>query len=265
MKKKKFLCRATLLSLACAAITTTFMYSNSITSYASSLLIAPAPVTTNDTSILKSAIVKDQTSKKIYKDSDGTTIAKYKYHKPVLSGDTAAIQKINDFYKNQRISQIKSFKATAKYADKDFHTTDELFFDTTYNKNGYLSIHQTGYIYTGGAHGMPYYITHTFDLNTGNEITLGDIFQLTDKEMTQKIARAYNKLFKNDTDEMYWDDALKTVKKTAGLSSPFYLTNKGVCLYYPPYHLSYYARGFIEVTLHYSSNQAILKLTELSN
>ena len=268
MKKKNIFLRASLITIACAAFTLICNYSN--------ITIASATETTNPTQDIESTTVtdhvtiKDETSKKIIKNKKGKKIGDYKFHKPVLEGSTAAIQTINNFYKEQRISQIKLFKADAIqtigefYEENNIVVTDELTYEVTYNKNGYLCIIQSGYIYTGGAHGMPYRIAHTFDLNTGKEVLLKDVFQLTEKEMTLKIARAFNKMFKADTESTYWDDALKTVKKTANFSSPFYLTDKGVCFYYSPYDLACYARGFVETTLHYSSNKDILKIPALA-
>jgi len=269
MKKKKIFLRASLIAIACATFTLIGGYSNITTSHAAEIT-DKADVITNDASVIDSVTINDATSKKIIKDKNGKKVAVYKFHKPVLEGNTPAIQEINNFYKEQRISQIKSFKSDALktigefYEANDIVVTDELTYEVTYNKNGYLCILQSGYINTGGAHGMPYLIAHTFDLNTGKEVTLKDIFQLSNEEMTLKIARAFNKMFKKDTENSYWEDALKTVKKTADLSSPFYLTDKGVCFYYSPYDLACYARGFVEVTLHYSNNNDILRIPALA-
>lgn len=194
----------------------------------------------------------------------------YTYHLPVLKGKTDGIKKINSFYKNQRTEEIQSFKDYINEGTLGVSITDELTYEVTYNKNGYISILQSGYMYAGGAHGMPYRIAHTFDLNTGKEITLKDIFDLKESELTAKIARAFNKTIKADPDGGYWTDefggsAIKTVKKTAGYNSPFYLTKKGVCLYYNPYDLACYARGFVEATLRFSANKSLLKLDLLAH
>ena len=39
----------------------------------------------------------------------------------------------------------------------------------------------------------------------------------------------------------------------------FYLTDDGLVIYYPPYELSYYARGFVEFVIPYSELYGYLK------
>lgn len=269
MKKYHLILRATLIGFACAAFTITGGYFHT-TAYAAQPAATETEQTTGTAAVSKVTIHGTETEK-IFKNEKGKEVGNYKYHKPVLEGNTAAIKKINDFYSKQRLAQIKLFKKellpmqdTSDLNAPNYIVSDELNYSVTYNKNGYLCILQSGYEFTGGAHGMPYRIAHTFDLNTGKEVTLKNIFSLSKADMTTKIARAFNKLFKSDKESVYWDDALATVKKTAGYSSPFYLTNKGVRLYYSPYDLSAYARGYVEVTLHYSSNKDILKIPALA-
>lgn len=114
----------------------------------------------------------------------------------------------------------------------------------------FISFTQQGYEYSGGAHGMPYWVPHTFDLHTGEELDLS--FFVTNEEGVFKdiVMEQFIKMYDVDPD-LYWDDAIDIVRECVSLQSPFYLKEDGLVIYFGPYDLAPYAAGFVEIVVPY--------------
>lgn len=124
-----------------------------------------------------------------------------------------------------------------------------------------FSFLQMDYDYTGGAHGMPYWEGFTFDLHTGKRLLLPDIIENSEEELKEIVVRYFDE-YMSKTPDRFWEDALKTVEDSTGLSSRFYLTENGITFYFEPYALSSYSEGFQEVTVPYEEFK--LKITPRS-
>lgn len=115
----------------------------------------------------------------------------------------------------------------------------------------YFSFYQDYYIFTGGAHGMPYRTGYTFDLQTGEELFLDDIISNSEEELKEIVTEYF-------TDYMagmpggFWEDAPEYVAENTDFESLFYLTEEGIVFYFGPYELACYAAGFQQVTIPYS-------------
>jgi hypothetical protein len=220
-------------------------------------------VATSETEPIK---VKSKTYKKEYKFKDGTIYKEAKYTRPVLEGESEAIAKINAYYKRLQDKWVKNSKTDledAKYVVKqssvEGYYSDEATFKVKYNKNGYISILHTGYYYAMGAHGSPYYESHTFDLNTGKELKLKDIMCGTDKQIKDRIIKVFAKDIKKNKNK-YFEDALKTLKKSvSSKSKDFYLTNSNIIFYDNSGNLAPYAAGLITAKISYK-NSSYFKL-----
>ena len=117
-----------------------------------------------------------------------------------------------------------------------------------YFNERFISYTQQEYDYSGGGHGMPYWVPHTFDLHTGEELGL-DFFVANDEEEFKDIVtEQFIKIYEVDP-SLYWDDAIEIVKESVSLDSPFYLNEDGVVIYYGPYDLAPYAAGFVEIVV----------------
>lgn len=114
----------------------------------------------------------------------------------------------------------------------------------------FISFTQQNYDYTGGAHGMPYWIPHTFDLETGDELGLSDIVANSEEELKEIVTAKFTEMY-NVEPGMYWNDAIESVREYTTMTSPFYLSNKGLVFYYGPYELASYAAGFQEIVVPY--------------
>ena len=125
----------------------------------------------------------------------------------------------------------------------------------------YLSFVQQNYDYMGGAHGMPYWISHSFDLQSGEELTLADIISEDDAEVKGLVTQYFSKMY-NENPDMYWENAVDYVFEQITLDSPFYLTGDGIAFYFGPYELASYAAGFQEILVPYSEFELKIPLDE---
>lgn len=125
----------------------------------------------------------------------------------------------------------------------------------------YFSFYQDYYIYTGGAHGMPYWTGHTFDLQTGEELFLDDIIGSSEEELKEIVTEYFADYMARDPGS-FWDDALEYVEVNTSFESLFYLTRQGIVFYFGPYELSAYAAGFQEVTIPYSEFEMKIDIEE---
>ena len=119
-----------------------------------------------------------------------------------------------------------------------------------YFNERFISFTQQGYEYSGGAHGMPYWIPHTFDLHTGEELGLPFFVANAEEEFKDIVTEQFIKMYDVDP-ELYWDGAVETVRESVDFESPFYLKEEGLVIYFGPYELAPYAAGFVEILVPY--------------
>lgn len=129
------------------------------------------------------------------------------------------------------------------------YTSD--IYEISYFDGNYLSFCQQSYEYTGGAHGMPYWTGFTFDLQTGQRLSLADIVENSEEEING-IVTGYFAAYINENPDNFWEDAILTVQGQSDFNSRFYLTEEGINFYFEPYALACYAAGFQQVTVPYS-------------
>lgn len=126
------------------------------------------------------------------------------------------------------------------------HVSEVSYFDGS----SVLSFCGYGYLYTGGAHGITYQVAHTYNLQTGEELTLEDVIWNSEEELKEIVVEYFGKIVEGEP-EMFWDDALDTVYQTISYDFPFYLTEEGICFHYDPYALACYAAGEQELVIPY--------------
>ncbi len=125
----------------------------------------------------------------------------------------------------------------------------------TYGNNGLLSFYTERYVFTEGVHGSKTRSARTFDLNQKKQLTLADLFANESYRtlLNQLVAEILRKN-PEDYHDLWENPVIGNLHETC-----FYLSEKGLVLYFPPYELSYYARGFVEFTIPYSSIASYLK------
>ena len=124
------------------------------------------------------------------------------------------------------------------------------------NSDGIISFVTEHYIYTGGAHGTTSWYPRTVDTlaESPHDLTLGELFTVDDyvdrlnASIKQKVT---------DNPDLYselWEEPKVTEKN----QNRFYLTDENLVIYFPPYELSYYAKGFVEFPISYEELSPIL-------
>lgn len=112
------------------------------------------------------------------------------------------------------------------------------------NTTDFVSFVTENYIFTGGAHGTTSWYPRTINVTAENphDLTLGELFTIDD--YLDKI-NAIIKQKVEDNPDIYselWEEPIVTKDN----ENRFYLTDDSLVIYFPPYELSYYAKGFIE-------------------
>ena len=131
--------------------------------------------------------------------------------------------------------------------------------EIAYFDGRYVSFCQQEYDYQGGAHGMPLWIGLTFDLETGERLSLPDVIANSEEELNS-IVTEYFAEYINGNPEEFWEDALDIVRDEICFESDFYLTEDGIKFDFHPYALSSYAAGFPEVTIPYDEFEMKISL-----
>ncbi len=181
---------------------------------------------------------------------------------PVLEGDNLIYEQINqvfESYYTQFIASNDQMAEDAKlYADEEYFYpySFDMSYSVRYNNNGILCIMLEGYSYTGGAHGYPFRQTLTFDLASGNWLGLDDLIATDEATFGSYVTQGFQEIY-DEYPEEYWEDAPLTVQNRTEYfyNMDYYLTEEGICIFFYPYDLASYARGFVEFTIPYEGNE----------
>ncbi|MFC5452219.1 PdaC/SigV domain-containing protein [Paenibacillus aestuarii] len=208
-------------------------------------LISIQPVKEN-TLKLTNVTVNDQ-------QADGITI-----QYPQIEGwaNAEASAKINEFLK----AEVAKYQAAANdllKETKSYVTPDmpelrfsfDVNYTVTYNQQNKLSLHFDTYQYTGGAHGMYDMASHTFDLSTGEELTLKQA-ALNDPNYKSIINDEIQKQIKER------DYTLLTPFVTINDDQRFYLKDNDIVVYFSLYEYTPYALGIPEFHIPVTSFKA---------
>lgn len=113
------------------------------------------------------------------------------------------------------------------------------------------------YTYTGGAHGTTMWEPKTIDVTSENRhnLKLGELF--SDKEYLSKLNAIIQGMVKEDSEK--YGELWAKPEVTAENENRFYMTDTELVIFFPPYELSYYAKGFIEFPIPLDELNPILK------
>ena len=122
----------------------------------------------------------------------------------------------------------------------------EISWDEEYNKNDFLSVVEEKYVYTGGAHGSTVRVPKNIDIAGAKEIQLQDLF--ADEGYVNTLNRMINELMEEDRGE--YKDLWAKPEIQESHQTDFYINDDNkLVIFFQPYELSYYARGFVEFPL----------------
>ena len=114
----------------------------------------------------------------------------------------------------------------------------------------------SSYVFTGGAHGMPYSEYFIFDPSTKKQVQLDDMLQVGKKPRFKALAYEAYKTWVKTVDE-----DVRTYEKgwPFMLNDNITLTDKGIDILYQPYAIGPYAIGMPVLSIPYSKLRGIIK------
>lgn len=205
-----------------------------------------------------------------YTYEDGTAYLEASYEYPQITDDSAAAKEINNYLKKQYEkwkaqldkdavdykAEYESYLGLLNDGEKPRWTySDAVTSEVTNNDGKYFSVLMSGYLYTGGAHGMPYRIAMTFDAATGEKLTAAKILGTTKAKTNAKVRNLYLKQYdKKGAEAGFYGEgasgreALQKTLKGMNFNNAFYVKNGKLVFYAYPYVLGPYAAGFMEVS-----------------
>ena len=147
-------------------------------------------------------------------------------------------------FKNNIKKQSEQYEKEYKSSDKDLSLPKFVYeayseFDVAYNKNNLISIPILTYEFTGGAHGMSVLKSFNYNLKSGEELELSNIFK--DKIDYKSIINTYIKQEIEKNKDLYFTgkDGFKGIDDNQG----FYLENDKLIIYFQLYEIGPYYIG----------------------
>ena len=184
---------------------------------------------------------------------------------PVLNGhiDKSIETKLNSMFKKDALNLKDAVGKDAKEALEESKNYDLEFrkylaassYKVYYNKNEFLSLRVTHYVYTGGAHGGSYVKGYNIDLKTGREYSLKEIFNegYGYKKIIDDIVLDEMKANR----ETYFEEAITNFKGIAE-NHPYYIEDGNLVVYFGEYEIAPYAAGMQEFRIPFT----VLKFSE---
>ena len=125
------------------------------------------------------------------------------------------------------------------------------------NSENIISFISEHYIYTGGAHGSTSWYPETIEVTSEkpHNLALGELF--SDKDYIKKLNTIISTMVKDNPDK--YSELWEKPEITLENENRFYMTDTDLVIFFPPYELSYYAKGFIEFPIPLDSLNSILK------
>jgi len=112
-----------------------------------------------------------------------------------------------------------------------------------YNKNDFLSMVTKIETYSGGAHGLVNDFTVNADLIENRIITLSDLFK-SDFNYKSVLEKMLNDIIVNNPDE--YGNLWKKPEINEYTDKTFFIKDGKLIIFYQPYELAAYVRGFVE-------------------
>lgn len=125
---------------------------------------------------------------------------------PMVTGidgyDQAVLDQINGYFKEEAVKTVQEEAQNMEAVYQEIQeynsaAADSLCFEVTcgaiYLDSDILSVRQDYYSYSGGAHGYGFPVGTTFDLRTGEELTMGQILGCDEATAQEAVVNAYRK------------------------------------------------------------------------
>ena len=166
--------------------------------------------------------------------------------------DNGFEKSLNDNYNRSVGTWIENFE---KERSKDEECSFSLEQQIMRNKAPVISVVGEAYVYTGGVHGAKSRIAENIDVIKNEDLKLAELFE--DNSYEEALNRQIQSIAEANPDQYHdlWEKPM-----LSGINQEFfYLTDKELVVFYPPYELSYYAKGFVEFRIPYKDIVSYLK------
>jgi len=179
-------------------------------------------------------------------------------------GNTPAAAQINHYYQQEALEFILYCEETllpaaaADYGNSiangfPVHQYDAQWdYTITYNHNCIVSLYIDQYEYTGGAHGTTRRSSDTWNLYTGQKLSLTEILTGNNLSIDQVLAEIQKQIRAQleDGSGTYLDNAVTLAAETFR-PDQFYLTDDGIVFYFQQYDIAPYVSGIPEFMVPY--------------
>ena len=166
---------------------------------------------------------------------------------PVITGlqDKEIQARLNEVMENDARQRQEAMEQQAQL-DSDFILAEPLHtygiasrFNQYYVTRDILSFYVDYYTYTGGAHGMTDRVAYNFDLNTGQELALSDLFAPDSNHIEMINERVRSIIALNPEEYFEGEHGFQGINE----EQRFYLENGNLIVYFLQYEIAPYAAG----------------------
>ncbi|MDR1906481.1 MAG: DUF3298 and DUF4163 domain-containing protein [Clostridiales bacterium] len=155
---------------------------------------------------------------------------------------------------NHNAAEYYFFDENASYFEKPENENENTTkYSVTYDKNGIFSYYRDNYVYTGGAHGITTRTSRTFDPVRGKVLRLRDFLRSEEEvELAKKdiLKQAEERMKENPS--IFFNDYKELLKKNFNPEN-FYVSDKGLIIYYQQYDIAPYSTGIVEFSVPYKA------------
>ena len=194
---------------------------------------------------------------------DGILLMTVKAKYPVLTADVESelIPEFNQLFQERAEQYVQGVLATylqegaedniiqryLQLGDKFQPYGFEFSAETTYQQNGIISFLWSQYSYLGGAHPYTAYDGETYDLNTGEPLSLGDLLEMKDDKAYAMVEQRYQGVLQAHPDD-FFPEASQFVSEHIQ-EIEYYLDADGVNVFFQVYDVAPYAAGRIDIII----------------
>jgi hypothetical protein len=134
------------------------------------------------------------------------------------------------------------------------------FTSISFNSDNILSLEIIEYIFTGGAHGNSSFALSSFNLETGEQIKLDDIFSGDYKSELDGVGeKIFREHYQADSTQSLYDQGFFGFENGFALNDNFDLYKNGIKFQFNPYEAGAYVLGAPEVFIPYSEIRNIIR------
>lgn len=170
---------------------------------------------------------------------------------PEIHDDSEFSNNFNSEYITLADKMLNDFSSEAEKSDisNDYLNLKQ---EIKFNKNGIISIVGNCKAFTDSSHETLSRIVKNIDIKNQRNILLNNLFN--DNEYITRINSYIEVMMQTNPDNFtgLWKTPVISENQN------FYITQNGIVIFYNPYELSYYSKGFVEIEIPYEELESYL-------